>query len=297
MLRLALRSRRPSRTLNGKTYATISSRYPVRPSTDHLLVVPSELDKVLLASLASKHGLLDLIQQYFERSDHVLRPILPYESRPTDSRRVTFNNGDSVFMIAHCARDHRHKVTVSSGLALAVPSQPNEEPFILTCAHTLEEARALTDGSQAEVSSGSFLVSGAGGSLSIHPISRIVSAIPRSDILLVQSPSPALPTLPVSPYPAQRETAIRAHFVTHERPRNRWVRGSVLGYRDFAGRETEPGSYDSLSHMLFSPSRHQDRAADPLTRMDNRVEGVRGWGVPSETIFEMFSLPGLPQPK
>lgn len=146
MLRLALRSRRPSRTLNGKTYATISSRYPVRPSTEHLLVAPSELDKVLLASLASKHGLLDLIQQYFERSDHVLRPILPYESRPTDSRRVTFNNGDSVFMIAHCARDHmgRHKVTVSSGLALAVPSQPNEEPFILTCAHTLEEARALT---------------------------------------------------------------------------------------------------------------------------------------------------------
>ena len=45
------------------------------------------------------------------------------------------------------------------------------------------------------------------------------------------------------------------------------------------------------------------------TRMDNRVEGVRGWGVPAETIFEvcmiwdktalnllfrqMFSLPGL----
>lgn len=45
------------------------------------------------------------------------------------------------------------------------------------------------------------------------------------------------------------------------------------------------------------------------TRMDSRIEGVRGWGVPSESIFEvsqlacpmsveanlsqMFSLPGL----
>ena len=26
------------------------------------------------------------------------------------------------------------------------------------------------------------------------------------------------------------------------------------------------------------------------TRMDNRVEGVRGWGVPSETIFEVSAI-------
>ena len=26
------------------------------------------------------------------------------------------------------------------------------------------------------------------------------------------------------------------------------------------------------------------------TRMDNQVEGVRGWGVPSETIFEVCCL-------
>jgi len=68
-----------------------------------------------------------------------------------------------------------------------------------------------------------------------------------------------------------------------------------------------PGTYDALSHLLFSPLPTAGSSGGPIvdeetgavigvmlgTRMDNRVEGTRGWGVPSETIFEMFSLPGL----
>ncbi|KAJ7900094.1 hypothetical protein B0H14DRAFT_3080476 [Mycena olivaceomarginata] len=237
------------------------------------------------------------------RSGHILPSSLPYESLPTPQRRVTFDGGDSVVMIAHCACDHtgKHAVTVSSGFALAIPGDPDAGSFILTCAHTLEEARVragIRDDGQAG-STGSFLVSGTGQSFSVRSVSSIVSAVPRSDILVLRSESPALPALPVSPYPAPRGTAIRAHFVTHVRPEepgwmpwvggswSKWVQGTVLGYRDFAGRETE------------------DRAGGPIvdeesgavvgvmlgTRMDNRVEGVRGWGVPSETIFEMFSLP------
>jgi len=313
--------------LNGRTYATISPRL-VRPSGEHLQAAPSELDEVLLDSLsASNLGLGDLIQQYIEGSGRVLDPSLPYESRPPDFRRTTFDNGDSVMMIAHCVRDHtgKHKVTVGSGFALAVPGESKEGPFILTCAHTLEEIRRSplllnSDTATASAgSSGAFFLSGAGRSLSVHPVSRIVSAIPRSDILLMQSTLSTFPTLPVSPYPVQRKTAIRAHFVTHERPQetgwtpwvgdtwSKWVRGTVLGYRDFSGRETEPGTYDSLSHMLFSPLPTSGSSGGPIvdeetgavvgvilgTRMDNRVEGVRGWGVPSETIFEMFSLPGM----
>ncbi|KAF7339857.1 hypothetical protein MVEN_01902500 [Mycena venus] len=328
MLRSSLRL--PLGISTARIYATISSRIPARPSADLLPVVPSELDEVLWTSLSTSEGpaLRDLIQQYTERSGRVLTPSLPYESRPAHHRRVTFDDGDSIVMIAHCARDRtgKHALTVSSGFALAVPGESTVGPFILTCAHTLEEARAwqirrspfLVDGSEVGPS-GSFLVSRAGGSLSVHPISSIVSAVPRSDILLLQSASSALPTLPVSPYPAQRETAIRAHFVTHERPQepgwapwlggswSKWVRGTVLGYRDFAGRETQPGTYDSLSHMLFSPLPTPGSSGGPIvdeesgavvgvmlgTRMDNRVEGVRGWGVPAEAIFEMFSLPGL----
>jgi len=227
-------------------------------------------------------------------------------------------------MIAHCVNDGmgRHKVTVSSGFALAIPGE-TDGSLVLTCAHTLEEIRRspfLLDGDDAGRASGSFLVSGPAGSLSVNPISAVVSAIPRSDILLLKTaPASALPTLPVSPYPVQRETVIRAHFVTHERPQedgwtpwvgdtwSKWVRGTVLGYRDFAGRETQPGTYDSLSHMLFSPLPTPGSSGGPIvdeesgavvgvmlgTRMDNRVEGVRGWGIPAETIFELFRLPGL----
>lgn len=82
---------------------------------------------------------------------------------------------------------------------------------------------------------------------------------------------------------------------------HKWVRGSVLGYRDFAGRESKPGTYDSLSHMLFKPPPVAGCSGGPIvdeqsgavvgvmlgSRVDNRVEGLRGWGVPSETIFEV----------
>jgi len=85
------------------------------------------------------------------------------------------------------------------------------------------------------------------------------------------------------------------------------VTGTVIGYRDFAGRETNPGTYDALSHLLFHPPPTAGSSGGPIideesggvigvmlgTRMDNAVEGLRGWGVPAETIFEMFSLPGL----
>jgi len=62
-----------------------------------------------------------------------------------------------------------------------------------------------------------------------------------------------------------------------------------------------------LNHILFTPTPTAGSSGGPIvdeetgavvgvilgSRMDNRVEGVRGWGVPAEAIFEMFSLPGL----
>jgi len=88
---------------------------------------------------------------------------------------------------------------------------------------------------------------------------------------------------------------------------SKWLKGTVLRYRDYAGREAKPGTYDALNHLLFEPLPTPGSSGGPIvdeesgavvgmmlgTRMDNRVEGMRGWGVPAETIFEMFSLPGL----
>jgi len=87
----------------------------------------------------------------------------------------------------------------------------------------------------------------------VYPVSRVVSALPRSDLLLLSCPLPrgAVNTLPVSPYPAHKDTVIDAHFVSHDKPAEngwnlwvgdtwgKWQQGKVLGYRDFAGRETE----------------------------------------------------------
>ena len=62
-----------------------------------------------------------------------------------------------------------------------------------------------------------------------------------------------LRSLPISPYPVPVGTPIRAHFVSETRPKedgwepwigsswSKWVEGTVLGYRDFSGREAMVG--------------------------------------------------------
>jgi hypothetical protein len=81
----------------------------------------------------------------------------------------------------------------------------------------------------------------------------VVSALPRSDLILLSCSIPPgrLDSLPVSPYPAHGGARIRAHFVRHKKPDDfgwtpwigdtwgKWHEGTIIGYRDFAGRETE----------------------------------------------------------
>jgi hypothetical protein len=100
-------------------------------------------------------------------------------------------------------------------------------------------------------SSGSFVLSMVNSAPAAHPIASILSSLHRSDLILL-SPShvsPALRSLPISPYPVPAGTPIRAHFISETRPKedgwqpwiggtwSKWVQGTVLGYRDFAGRE------------------------------------------------------------
>jgi hypothetical protein len=134
---------------SGRTYATISSVSPDRQSTEHSrtrAAPPFGLNARLLASLSASRleaSLRDVVHQYVEQSGCVLTSSLPYESRPSGNRRPTFDNGDQVMMITHCVQDAtgKHEVTVSSGFGLAAPGEPDKGPLILTCAHTLEEAR------------------------------------------------------------------------------------------------------------------------------------------------------------
>ncbi|CCM02804.1 uncharacterized protein FIBRA_04915 [Fibroporia radiculosa] len=271
-----------------------------------------------------------LIDQYLDRSGLVLDSALSYESRPASERQVLFdeNGDDAIAMIVHAAQQAGvgHKVTHASGFALNVPGLEGQSVFV-TCAHTLEEirhSRLLRSHAEHPSLSGSFIVTGS-SSPTFSPVSSVLSSLYRSDLLLLSTstPVPLIRTLPVSPYPAQPGTPIRVHFVA-EKPQicgadaegwrpwidgtwSKWVRGTLVGYRDLAGREAKPGTYDALSHLIFDPPPTPGSSGGPIideqsgavvgvmlgTQMQNRVEGVRGWGVPSELIFEMFSLPGL----
>ncbi|KAJ3718265.1 hypothetical protein C8R42DRAFT_675522 [Lentinula raphanica] len=329
-----------------RQYATLSQSLvnlggpPPEPPATELFHCPlSPLDRQLLNALSSTKkfpSLSQLVHKYLNNSGDVLPSSLLYESRPSASRKVNrepaTTDSSDVMLIAHCVQiGEEHKVTVASGFALEAPYEREGESLILTCAHTLEEirrsplllrernesnARNSPSTTTERVNSGSFVVYSDG---SMYPVTDIVSSLPRSDLMIISCPKPPVATLPVSPYPVHAGTPILGHFVSHECPEepgwtpwvgdtwSKWVQGTVLGYRDFAGRETQPGTYDALSHLLFSPLPTAGSSGGPIidaetgavigvmlgTRMDNRVEGSRGWGVPSETIFEMFSLPGL----
>jgi hypothetical protein len=140
-----------------RSYATVlSSIIGQRPhSFDLTKDEPSTsllplLDRhILQAALCGyKTPLLDIIKQYIDTSGAVLDVSLPYESRPSETRRPQTTTGaDScrnVVTVAHCARvGPDHKITLSSGFALNVESRKRGETLIITCAHTLEEVRSL----------------------------------------------------------------------------------------------------------------------------------------------------------
>ncbi|KAI0082213.1 hypothetical protein K474DRAFT_1586402 [Panus rudis PR-1116 ss-1] len=335
-----------------RPYATVGSttfvgKPPIPPPINKAdipappLSSATDLNRLILSSLSDKNTPLpSLVEQYEQRSGSVLSNLsLPYESRPSSSRRADFEQHGSdldnnVVMIAHAIQHGiDHKVAVCSGFAIrATHNDPEASPetMILTCAHTLEEVRpmrhspmmsAASKNAGKDSKSGSFVISGTPKAPSFHAISSVQSALHRADVLLLSPADSSLMirTLPISPYPAHPGTPIRAHFVTDKKPNeegwrpwvggtwSKWVKGTVVGYRDFAGREAKPGTYDALSHMLFKPLPTPGSSGGPIideesgavvgmvvgTRMDSSIEGMRGWAVPAETIFEMFSLPGL----
>jgi len=307
------------------------------------IAATSILDAPILSELRRSRGatLPTVVQKYLDNAGKTLNTPLPYESRPNGARTVNFDDSDGVVMVAHAIQHgEAHKIALCSGFVLDVAGEPQggeERTVVLTCAHTLEEMRnsslfaslpALASthehGDTPLIASGSFVLTPRPGqhAPAFHPVNDVLSALHRPDLLLLSVPrTPVRPSrsLPVSPYPAHPGATIRAHVVIHREPDeegwrpwtggtwSKWVQGTILGYRDFAGREATPGTYDALTHMLFKPLPTPGSSGGPIideesgavigvmlgTQMDNRVEGLRGWGVPAETIFEMFNLPGM----
>ncbi|CUA73714.1 hypothetical protein RSOLAG22IIIB_01229 [Rhizoctonia solani] len=268
--------------------------------------------------------------EYRARAGRVLDVQLPYEPRPNAQRRVhpSRDEEDGIVLVAHLAvtKSGRCRVSLSSGFALDFNAEGEGDQCVVTCCHSLEEITGTVSPDECTPPSGLYVFPTSGSPI---PVMGVHSSLPGHDIILLSIPhtTPRLRTLPLSPYPAPNDTPLNVRlFSSHGQPTHpsdsetgewkewldgfalqKWVvNGKVLGYRDLAGRESKPGTYDALSHMLFDILPTPGSSGSPLvdehgavvgmalgTRMDNRVEGNRGWGVPAELIYEMFSLPGL----
>lgn len=121
----------------------------------------------------------------------------------------------------------------------------------------------------------------------IFPVQRLLSYMPGADLTLLQLSEdavhidpvtrlvrpvlePQLATLPVSPYPAVVNTELSvcsfggwlpsstcqasgaiSRFLNEDVVRNRWVRATLVGYRDPIGRQAKTGTYDELAQLDF----------------------------------------------
>lgn len=141
-----------SATTRARTLATVSPSFipSTSPPEPPIAFVPpapqlSSIDKKVLSTLGTKPqtSLSDIIGHYIDQTGNVLDASLPYESRPSEDRRVAFEDGASskeLVTIAHCLKHgNEHKIALSSGFALNAPAPREGETLIVTCGHTLEQ--------------------------------------------------------------------------------------------------------------------------------------------------------------
>jgi len=248
------------------------------PSVTQEHKTPRALDTQVLHELHSQPSatsFAQLLDDYDTNGHAVLNTFLKYEPTPGVSRRIDFENEASgVVGLSHVIdAGEEHKIAFCSGFMVHAEGYPSEK-VVVSCAHTLEEVSVIFIGresvcntsnhlrpsqmrrspvldalSRPETRSATLLFHGKN---SITPASRIVSCLPKSDLILFAADLPSsVRSLPVSPYPVHAGTNIRAHFVTEKEPVeegwrpwingtwSKWVKGKVVGYRDFAGRQAE----------------------------------------------------------
>jgi hypothetical protein len=150
-------------------------------------------------------------------------------------------------------------------------------------------------------------------------LTGVASSLPLVGLVLFTARRPRRPLqpLPLSHIPAPAGTALACHSL-HDLSlphagssapyraflpglTSAFVHGAVRGYTDPRGREAEPGTYDALHRLLFSPhpSASLSRGGPLVDASTGAVVGVvggarlnfdstpLGWGVPAEAIFEV----------
>ncbi|KZO94450.1 hypothetical protein CALVIDRAFT_538905 [Calocera viscosa TUFC12733] len=284
-----------------------------------------------LRSSSSFVPLRKLLSEYRENRERVLDEYLPYEPAPPVGRRVDLEKNEDdggAVLIAHIIAEPvgQERVIVCSGFPVrsryGQRSDEGGRTLIVTCTHTIEQVNFI---SSVDAGGTTLIFTSSGRPI---PATSIPSSLPGRDLTLLAIPQQAesyFRPLPVSPYPLPENAEIGVHNSAEEavlllrdgtqgwerwidgKVRRRWGMGHIEGYKDQAWRDATPGTYDHLAHVLFLPLPTGSSSGGPIVSREtgavvgvvvgDRVEGVKrgqkGWGVPAEAIFEMFSLPGL----
>ncbi|CAO1614364.1 unnamed protein product [Sympodiomycopsis kandeliae] len=200
----------------------------------------NELDeRILIAAKAvyqsQKGSSIKTLNEQFSSKAYTVLPIeLPYESTPSEERRVPIArqqqqqqpNDDGVLLIAYVdnvnAPRGQEKISVCTGFGveggreLNKVQQQDGGELMVTIAHTLRSS--MESSSSSSDSSAALAITRSG---QIYPIQSLVSSLPSSDLILLQLAKESLPvayqqdsttpqagikTLPISPYPAPQES-------------------------------------------------------------------------------------------
>ncbi|WFD26545.1 hypothetical protein MNAN1_001528 [Malassezia nana] len=202
-----------------------------------------------------------------------LSTTLPYEPMPKVDRKVSLTNAistpeeikqaedDGVLLICYvdCSVPEKESVSFCSGFAvqggssLSAEDSPGRGELVISCAHEMESA---------------YMPS---ADLALFQLAEDAVQLDPATGQLFPVRDATLATLPVSPYPAVVDTELSVcsfggwlphgkgsasdlifQFLQEDVIRNRWVRATLVGYRDPIGRQAETGTYDELAQLDFT---------------------------------------------
>jgi len=255
----------------------------------------------------STTSLTNLLEQLNSNANLRLPYILPYENVGRKNVTAKSDLVRGIVTIAHIL-PLRNKVILASGFAVL------DGGLIVTCAHTFYQAARHLSSSELDHKSQSIAITDEG---ELIRVSTVESHLVQSDLALLRlQEGRKITSLAVDPYPAPVSTPLLSYdFVTTSLSSTSlpiisysWEPAEVLFYKGRCGQEAATGTYDELSSMMYSHRPSNGSSGGPIVNKETMsvvgiVRGsemtyanrkVIGFATPSESLFEAFMLPGMP---
>ena len=255
----------------------------------------------------STTSFMTLLEQLNSNANLRLPFVLPYEHLGRKNVTEKYDVTHGIVTVAHVLPS-KDQVILASGFAIL------DGGLIVTCAHTFYQAARHLSSSQPDHQSQSLVITHEG---EVIRVDTVQSHLVSSDLALLRlQQQRKITSLPVDPYPAPVSTPLLSYeFLTATLSSislptisYSWKPADVLFYKDRCGNEAVPGTYDELISMIYSHPPANGSSGGPIVnkQMGSVVGIVRGsempfsnrklvgFAIPSESLFEAFRLPGMP---